>query len=74
MGSDACAEQALLRSILPVLNAFVILLIITCIYALVGVSFFAETAPELFGSFAHAIIAVSLPPLPQRLAQSAPSD
>lgn len=48
--------NAIIRSIIPVLNSFVILFLCTCIYALIGVSFFSERAPQIFGTFAQAII------------------
>ena len=48
--------NALAKSIVPVLNAFVILFLVTCIYALIGVNFFGEREPMLFGTFAQAVM------------------
>ena len=48
--------NALAKSIIPVLNSFVILFLITCIYALIGVNFFGKREPHLFGTFASAIM------------------
>ena len=42
---------ALSISIIPVTNAFLILLLVTCIYAIFGVSLFSEEAPMDFGVF-----------------------
>ena len=47
---------AVARSIVPVLNSFIILLLVACIYALIGIQLFRETVPDLFGSFGQAII------------------
>ena len=43
---DACTS-----AIVPVCNAFFILLIISAVYAILGTSVFSETAPEYFANF-----------------------
>jgi hypothetical protein len=40
---------ALLSGIIPVTNAFVILLIVTAIYAVIGTHIFRFTSPQYFG-------------------------
>jgi len=47
--------SALTASIVPVLNAFLIMLLITSIYAILGVNFFSENFPENFGTFSRAL-------------------
>ncbi|EKX39507.1 hypothetical protein GUITHDRAFT_114473 [Guillardia theta CCMP2712] len=42
---------ALTHSIVPVLNAFLIMLLVTCIYAILAVNFYSDRSPEFFGSF-----------------------
>ena len=42
---------ALTQSVLPMLNAFAIVCLVTAIYAIVGVTFFAKIEPDLFASF-----------------------
>ena len=48
--------SALGKSLVPVLTSFFILFLVTCVYALVGVSFFGYREPLLFGTFAQAIM------------------
>ena len=43
------------QSIFPVANAFVIVLLIMCVYAILGVQLFAETQSDAFGNFAKAL-------------------
>ena len=45
---------AMVRSFKPVVNAFVILIMATAVYAIVAVKFFAELDAELFGRFSKA--------------------
>eukprot|EP00960_Hanusia_phi_P068162 766775-Hanusia_phi.AAC.1 len=45
---------ALTHSIIPVLNAFLIMLLVTSIYAILAVNFFSSRSPEYFGSFSRA--------------------
>ncbi|EKX51123.1 hypothetical protein GUITHDRAFT_134639 [Guillardia theta CCMP2712] len=47
--------NALTASILPVFNAYIIMLLVTSIYAIVGVTFFSQTSPEKFGTFSLAL-------------------
>lgn len=42
---------ALSKSVVPMLNAFSIVCLVTAIYAIVAVTFFSKVTPELFGSF-----------------------
>ena len=42
---------ALTQSVLPMLNAFAIVCLVTAIYAIIGVTFFAKIEPDLFASF-----------------------
>jgi hypothetical protein len=41
--------NALSASFVPVLHAFVIMFIVLLLYAIIGVSFFEERAPDSFG-------------------------
>uniref|UniRef100_A0A6U5CI52 PH domain-containing protein n=3 Tax=Hemiselmis andersenii TaxID=464988 RepID=A0A6U5CI52_HEMAN len=43
--------NALTAAIIPVLNAFFIMLLVTSIYSILAVSFFGELDPRLFGTF-----------------------
>jgi hypothetical protein len=47
--------SSLMASIFPVCNAFMIMLLVTSIYAILGVNFFVESAPEQFGTFTRAL-------------------
>jgi len=51
--------NALTASIVPVLNAFLILALVTAIYAMVGIGFFSDRSQN-FSSFSHAIITMFL--------------
>ncbi|EKX49828.1 hypothetical protein GUITHDRAFT_104223 [Guillardia theta CCMP2712] len=48
--------NSLCSSIVPVLNAFLIMLLITSIYAILAVNFFGSTSPEYFGTFTAALL------------------
>ena len=50
--------SSLTTSILPVLNAFLIMLLVTSIYAILGVNFFSEDFPESFGTFSRALFSM----------------
>ena len=50
--------SSLTTSILPVLNAFLIMLLVTSIYAILGVNFFSENFPESFGTFSRALFSM----------------
>ena len=43
--------QALSMSMIPVMNSFIILLLATCVYAIFGVTLFADVSPDDFGVF-----------------------
>ena len=47
--------NALVNAILPVCNAFIILLLITSIYAVMATSFFSAMDPDHFGYFSKSI-------------------
>ena len=42
---------AVTSAVVPVCNAFLLVLIISCVYAIVGRTFFIDTAPEFFADF-----------------------
>ncbi len=46
--------NALAASLVPVLNAFVIVMLILVMYAILGVELFQDHSPESFGTFAVA--------------------
>ena len=48
--------NALTASIIPVLNAFFIMAIVLVLFAIIGVTFFAEEAPEEFGNLSRSTI------------------
>mmetsp|Transcript_2845 Transcript_2845/g.5748 ORF Transcript_2845/g.5748 Transcript_2845/m.5748 type:complete len:808 (-) Transcript_2845:175-2598(-) len=50
--------DALVQSVIPVLNAFVIGVIVTFIYAITGVFLFQEESPEKFGTFNRALVSL----------------
>ena len=50
--------NALTASMIPVLNAFFIMAVVICLYSILGVSFFADSAPEDFGNLSRAIISM----------------
>mmetsp|Transcript_52361 Transcript_52361/g.109235 ORF Transcript_52361/g.109235 Transcript_52361/m.109235 type:complete len:514 (-) Transcript_52361:54-1595(-) len=50
--------SALSQSIVPVMNSFLIMGICTCIYSIMGVSFFRETAPDDFATFDRSFYAM----------------
>jgi len=50
--------QALGGSVLPVSNAFLILLLFSMIYAILGVTFFAEDFPVYFGDFSKSLFTI----------------
>ncbi len=58
--------SSLTASILPVLNAFVIMLLITSIYSVFAVSLYGQDEPLLFGRFSASFFTVRSPaPLPR---------
>ena len=52
-GSLKAIVEALLMSIVPVLNSIMLLGLVTCIFAIVGVGLFADQDPILFGTFSQ---------------------
>ncbi len=62
--------SALGASLVPVLNAFIIMVLIIVIYAILGVELFQDRNPEIFGSFAIAAYTV---PRQTPLAAASPS-
>jgi len=50
-GSLKQITQAMIESIVPVLNSLVLLGLVTCIFATMGVGFFGNQEPILFGTF-----------------------
>jgi len=50
--------SAVTVSLIPVINAFAILLLVTCVYAIIGVAYFDESAPFDFLTFDRAFIAL----------------
>lgn len=54
--------SALASSVIPVSNAFFIMILATSIWAILGVNLFSEKAPHQFGNFGAAFLTVSLPP------------
>ena len=56
--------NALSRATIPVLNAFGVLAIVTCVYAVVGSSLYGEVSPDKFYTFSAALFTVfTLPEL-----------
>jgi voltage-gated sodium channel len=51
-------------AVLPVCNAFLILLIIAAVYAILGTNFFSETSPEFFGNFSTSLFTMFQVPKP----------
>lgn len=47
--------EALSQSVVPVANAFVIILLIMCVYSIIGVQLFHDQAGGAFGSFSKAL-------------------
>ena len=47
--------RALTQAILPVLSAMFVAIIVIAVYAILGVGFYAERAPVLFGDFGRAV-------------------
>eukprot|EP00960_Hanusia_phi_P060509 764528-Hanusia_phi.AAC.2 len=47
--------NALTASILPVFNAYIIMLLVTSIYAIIGVTLFSDGSPDEFGTFSLAL-------------------
>ena len=58
VGSIRSIINALIKSLVPVLNAFFIMFIVLALYAIIGVTFFSETAPADFGNLSLGIIAL----------------
>mmetsp|Transcript_30470 Transcript_30470/g.72147 ORF Transcript_30470/g.72147 Transcript_30470/m.72147 type:complete len:423 (+) Transcript_30470:195-1463(+) len=52
--------NAIISSIIPVMNAFLIGLMVTLIYAIIGVSLYSERSPANFGTFARALFSLFL--------------
>ena len=52
-GSLKAIVEALLVSIVPVLNSIMLLGLVTCIFAVIGVGLFADQDPILFGTFSQ---------------------
>jgi len=52
--------NALTSSLIPIMNAFGILLICMALFAIVGVFVFAEDAPDDFGNLTHALVTMFL--------------
>ena len=50
--------EALTSSLIPVGNALLIMLLVTSIYAILAVNFFAERSPEFFGNFSKALFSL----------------
>ena len=50
--------SSLTASIFPVLNAFLVMLLVTSIYSILGVNFFSENFPESFGTFSRALFSM----------------
>lgn len=50
--------NALTASLLPVLNTFFILAVMLALYAIIGVTFYADSSPEAFGNLSRAIISL----------------
>jgi hypothetical protein len=50
--------EALTASMIPVGNALLIMLLITSIYAILAVNFYADRSPEFFGSFSKALFSL----------------
>jgi len=46
---------SLTASLIPVCNAFLIMLLVTSIYAILGVNFYSEASPHFFGTFSRAL-------------------
>jgi hypothetical protein len=53
VGSIRLIINALIASLGPVMNAFIIMFVVLLLYAIIGVSFYAETAPESFGNLSR---------------------
>ena len=49
---------ALLAGIVPVTNAFIILIIFTAIYAVLGTHIFHQRSPEFFGTFSTSLFSM----------------
>jgi hypothetical protein len=50
--------NALSNSIIPVLNAFFIMAIVVCLYAIIGVTFYSQKSQEGFGNLERSIISM----------------
>ena len=50
--------SALLQGIIPVLNAFIILIVVTAIYAVLGTHLFHLKSPEYFGNFSKSLFSM----------------
>jgi voltage-gated sodium channel len=50
--------NALSNSLIPVLNAFFIMAIVICLYAIIGVTFYSLESPEGFGNLERSIISM----------------
>jgi hypothetical protein len=50
--------SALTRSLIPMLNAFLIVLVVMAIYAIIGVTYFRDDAPDEFGKFDRAFVSM----------------
>ena len=59
--------NALVASLIPVLNSFVILLLVTCIWAILGTQLFHEANDVEFGTFVDSLYSMfQVVPLPTR--------
>ena len=59
LGSLRMLAESLLESLLPVVNALSILLLVSSVYAILGVQLFQDDIPESFNSFSSAFITVA---------------
>ena len=50
--------SAMLQGIIPVLNAFIILIVVTAIYAVLGTHLFHLKSPEYFGNFSKSLFSM----------------
>jgi voltage-gated sodium channel len=58
VGSIRSIVNALIKSLVPVLNAFFIMFIVLALYAIIGVTIFGESAPDDFGNLSLGIISL----------------
>ena len=50
--------NALSASLLPVMNAFIIMAIMLCLYSIMAVALFADIAPQAFGNLSRSVISL----------------